>query len=60
MARDDDTTCGEIKAAITLVVVRIAKENTWLGTQCKLVYGGGRESWVTPTTENSEIGVIGR
>ena len=58
MARDDDAICGEIKAAITLVVVRIAKENTWLGTRCKLVCGGGGEIWVTPTTENSEMGVI--
>ena len=60
MARDDDAICGEIKAAITLVVVRIAKENTWLGTWCKLVYGGGGEIRVTSIAETLEMGVIGK
>jgi hypothetical protein len=41
VSRDDQTVCGEIKAAIAFVIRRVAKEDTSGGSGAELMGSGG-------------------
>ena len=47
MPRDDDSICGEIKAAVSFVMSGVAKEDTESGAGGEFVDNSGREVRVT-------------
>ena len=51
MTRDDDSIGGRIKASVSLMVSRVAKEDAKGRTRCKFVGSGGREIGITLTTK---------
>jgi len=55
MARDDDSIGGTVKAAVSLVVSRVAEKNTECRTRRKLVSGCGSEVWVASTTKDPKV-----
>ena len=55
MTRDDDPIRGAIKAAVSLVMSRVAEKNTQRGTQCKLMRGCGSEVRVACTTKDPKV-----
>jgi hypothetical protein len=59
VTRDDDSIGGRIKASISLMVSRVAKEDAKGRTRCKFVGSGGREIGITLTTKNAEM-IVGR
>jgi len=59
VTRDDDSIGGSIKASVSLMVSRVAKEDAKGRTRCKFVGSGGLEIGITLTTKNAEM-IVGR
>jgi hypothetical protein len=59
MARDEDPTRGEVKAAVAFVVWGVPEKHTEGGSGCKLVRSSGGSVRVASTPENTEV-VIAR
>ena len=55
MPRDDDSICGEIKAAVSFMVSGIAKEDTHGRTGSEFMGSSGGEVWVTLAAENPKM-----
>jgi hypothetical protein len=56
MARDEDPTRGEVKAAVALVVRGVPEKHTEGGTGCELVRSSGSGVRVASTPEDTEVG----
>jgi hypothetical protein len=57
---DDDSVCGEVKAAITLVMRGVAEERTQGGARSKFVGGGGGEIRIAGTAKRAQIVIGGK
>jgi hypothetical protein len=55
VSRDDQTVCGEIKAAIAFVIIRVAKEDIPGRARSELMRRGCSSVRVTRAVENSEM-----
>jgi len=55
MTRDDDPIRGAIKAAVSLVMSRVAEKDTECGARCKLMRGCGSEVRVACTTKDPKV-----
>jgi hypothetical protein len=55
MTRDGDPVGGAVKAAVSLMMRRVAKEDAESGALRKFVCGSGSEVWITGTTKNKKV-----
>jgi hypothetical protein len=55
MMRDDYFVGMKVKAAVSLMVRRVAKEDTQCGARCKVVSGSGIEICITSATKNVKV-----
>ena len=55
MPRDDDSICGEIKAAVSFMVSGIAKEDTQGRAGSEFMGSSGGEVWVTLAAKDSKM-----
>jgi hypothetical protein len=55
MTGDDDPIGGVVKAAVSLMMRRVTKEDTERGAWRKFVCGSGSEVWITGTTKNTKV-----
>ena len=55
MPGDDDSVGREIKAAVSFVMSRVAKENAQDGPRSEFMWSSGGQVWVTFATEDSQV-----
>jgi hypothetical protein len=55
MTGDDDPISGEVKAAVSLMMRRVAKEDAKSGAWRKFICGSGSEVRTTGTTKDTKV-----
>jgi hypothetical protein len=55
MTGDDNPVGGEVKAAVSLMMRRVAKEDAKSGARRKFICGSGSEVQITGTTKDTKV-----
>jgi hypothetical protein len=55
MTGDDDPVGGKVKAAVSLMMRRVAKEDAKSGARRKFICGSGSEVQITGTTKDTKV-----